>query len=191
MADHIPPLLDEIMGVHDDEGRLADGGDGRDSESGFPCAARCYDVALNTTTHRGHSLSLIRSELPVELEGHRIEYAAPVVKRYVTFHKMLPERAEQVMADLPRKARAAARQARERHGLRAEFDDGHLDTVWSLYSRSMRRLGSLNYPSAFFEALVRRCGGKQGGLYEPIHHQVQLVFYKDEPIAGLVSFICN
>ncbi len=83
----------------------------------------------------------------------------PVVRRYVTFRKRLPERPQDVLIEMPRKARAAARQARERHGLVARFDDDALDDVWSLYSLSMRRLGSLNYPSRFFRALIKRTRG--------------------------------
>src|SRR5690606_35401109 len=57
----------------------------------------------------------------------------PVTNRYVTFRKALPEKPSEVLAALPRKARAAARQARERYGLRTAFGDEHLETVWRLY----------------------------------------------------------
>ncbi|HSW44194.1 MAG TPA: FemAB-like protein, partial [Phycisphaerae bacterium] len=56
----------------------------------------------------------------------------PVVRRYVTFRKPLPDDPARVLAELPRKARAAARQARERYRLETVFDDTQLDTVWSL-----------------------------------------------------------
>jgi FemAB-related protein (PEP-CTERM system-associated) len=111
----------------------------------------------------------------------------PVVKRYVTFRKQLPSDPGQVLADLPRKARAAARQARNRYGLRVSFDDRHLHTVWSLYSRSMRRLASPNYPTSFFAALIKRTGSVDSS--DAIRHLVQVVTYKDEPVAGLVSLV--
>ena len=41
----------------------------------------------------------------------------PVLDRYVTFRKPLPDDPDRVLAEMPRKARAAARQARERFGL--------------------------------------------------------------------------
>jgi len=112
----------------------------------------------------------------------------PVVKRYVTFRKTLPDDPEKVMSGLPRKARAAARHARNRYQLVASFDDDHLSTVWSLYSKSMRRLASLNYPSRFFELLIDRTSEPNTDHGKP-GHLVQLVFHKNKPIAGLISFI--
>lgn len=111
----------------------------------------------------------------------------PVVRRYVTFRKHLPEHAAQVLNELPRKARAAARQARERFQLHARFDDGQLNLVWSLYSQSMRRLASPNYPRAFFASLIRQTGTTDSPL--PIRHLVQVVMHRERPIAGLISFI--
>jgi FemAB-related protein (PEP-CTERM system-associated) len=112
----------------------------------------------------------------------------PVVKRYVTFRKALPERAEDVLAGLPRKARAAARQARERYELQASFDDAHLEEVWALYSQNMRRLASPNYPARFFRALIERT---QAATDDPagISHVVQLVTRRNRPVAGLISFV--
>ncbi len=112
----------------------------------------------------------------------------PVLTRYVTFRKALPARPAEVLAGLPRKARAAARQARERYELQASFDDGHLDTLWRLYSESMRRLASPNYPLAFFKSLVERTApvGTAPGRPE---HLVQLVTWRGRPIAGLLSFV--
>lgn len=118
----------------------------------------------------------------------------PVVRRYVTFRKRLPNDPGQVLSELPRKARAAARQARERYELQVSFDDAHLDTVWSLYSKSMRRVASPNYPTRFFHLLIERTtGGKSHGsngeeIQQP-GHLVQLVSYRGRPIAGLISFI--
>jgi len=118
----------------------------------------------------------------------------PVVRRYVTFQKNLPEEPAQVLAELPRKARAAARQARERYRLDAVFDDDGLDTVWSLYSQSMRRVGSVNYPRDFFRRLIERtesvadrtanlARGQRPG------HLVHVVRYQERPVAALLSFL--
>ncbi len=112
----------------------------------------------------------------------------PVLPRYVTFRKQLPDDPARVLSDLPRKARAAARQARERHGLEVVFDDADLSTLWSLYSQSMRRLASPNYPSAFFDALVDRTAPAERGSTAP-GHLVQVVRYRGKPIAGLLSFV--
>jgi len=120
--------------------------------------------------------------------------ALPIAGRYVTFRKTLPDRADQVLGTLPRKARAAARQARERHGLETVFDDGQLDTLWSLYTQSMRRVASVNYPLEFFRQLVERTApvaSRRDNLargHRP-GHLVQIVRYRGRPIAGLLSFI--
>ncbi len=106
----------------------------------------------------------------------------PVNERYVTFRRGLPDRPEDCLAALPRKARAAARLACDKHGLCVSFDDGHLRAVWLLYCRSMRRLGSLNYPYGFFRELVHRT---------PKGHSVSLVSHRGRPVAGLVTFLFN
>jgi len=111
----------------------------------------------------------------------------PVVKRYVTFRKALPDNPDRVLAGLPRKARAAARQARERYRLVAHFDDAYLDLVWSLYSQSMRRLASPNYPIRFFRTLIERTQPAGSGASGP-GHLVQLVTHHGRPVAGLISF---
>jgi len=115
----------------------------------------------------------------------------PVVTKYVTFRKRLPEDPAAVLGTLPRKARAAARQARELHGLEAAFDDGQLETIWGLYSQSMRRLASPNYPLRFFEALVRRTRPIRGvaDLAGGAGHLVQVVQREGRPVAGLLSFV--
>jgi CelD/BcsL family acetyltransferase involved in cellulose biosynthesis len=61
-----------------------------------------------------------------------------------------------------------------------EFGDHNLGRVWRLYARSLRRLGSPNYPRAFFERLMSNTPGS---------HLVSLVRYGERPAAGLVSFI--
>ena len=117
----------------------------------------------------------------VDLRSRRAAVPAlPIIDKYVTFIKELPPTPEQVLNSLPRKARAAARTAREKFALSVEFDDKLLEAVWRLYSRSMRRLGSLNYPLTFFKELVQRSAGM---------HLVQIVRYRQRPVGGLVSFI--
>lgn len=104
---------------------------------------------------------------------------SPVIDRYVTFRRELPDREEDVLEWLPRKTRAAARKGREKFSLSVSFDDANLRTVWDLYCLSMRRLGSLNYPYAFFESLLANTPGR---------HTVSLVSYEGKPAAGLVTF---
>jgi FemAB-related protein (PEP-CTERM system-associated) len=103
-----------------------------------------------------------------------------VIHTHATYRKELPASEEAVLSDLPRKARAAARRATERYDLTVEFDRGHLRTVWRLYARSMRRLGSVNYPYQFFEELVRASGDQ---------YVVQVVQQGGRPVAGLLTFL--
>jgi FemAB-related protein (PEP-CTERM system-associated) len=102
----------------------------------------------------------------------------PVVSRYVGFARELPSQPEEVWNWLPRKARAAARNGRDRFRLSVAWGDEHLNQVWRLYSLNMRRLGSIAYPLRFFEALRSRTPGQ---------HWVQLVWRGGRPVAGLLA----
>lgn len=112
----------------------------------------------------------------------------PVLSRYVTFRKQLPDDPGRVLPELPRKARAAARQAREKYALEACFDDELLPTLWGLYSQSMRRLASPNYPADFFSALIARTQPAASGNSQAAH-LVQIIRHEGRPIAGLLSFV--
>ena len=117
----------------------------------------------------------------IDLRSERAAFAdLPRIDRYVTFKRQLPDHPDDVAGWLPRKARAAARNARKKFGLTVRFDDDQLLQVWRLYSRSMRRLASLNYPYRFFEELVAR---------SPSRHLVSMVYDGSRPVAGLVSFL--
>ncbi|MBI4719341.1 MAG: FemAB family PEP-CTERM system-associated protein [Planctomycetes bacterium] len=117
----------------------------------------------------------------IDLRSERAEVADwPIVNRYVGFRRMLPPTAAEVASWLPRKARAAARNGRDKYGLTIAYGDEHMDTVWRLYTQNMRRLGSLAYPPSFFRALLR---------HTPEAHWVSLVFWRDRPVAGLVTFL--
>lgn len=117
----------------------------------------------------------------IDLRSERAAFAElPRIDRYVTFKRRLPDTPQEVLTWLPRKARAAARNARDKFGLTVRFDDEQLPLVWRLYSQSMRRLASLNYPYRFFEQLIAR---------SPSAHLVSVVYDGNRPLAGLVSFI--
>jgi FemAB-related protein (PEP-CTERM system-associated) len=103
-----------------------------------------------------------------------------VLHTHATYCKDLPGREEDVLADLPRKARAAARRATERYELSVDYDRSLLPVVWRLYARSMRRLGSVNYPYQFFEELVRASADQ---------YVVQVVKHRGCPVAGLLTFL--
>jgi FemAB-related protein (PEP-CTERM system-associated) len=102
------------------------------------------------------------------------------VPGYVGFTRRLPERPEEVPAFLPKRARAAARHARDRDGVVVRHDSESARTVWQLYSRSMRRLGSINYPYSLFAELMSRLGK---GAW------VTVAWLGERPVAGTLSFV--
>lgn len=104
----------------------------------------------------------------------------PTIDRYLGFRRELPETPEDVLAWLPRKARAAARNARHKYQLTVSYGDEHLSEVWRLYTISMRRLASLNYPYSFFRRLIELTPGR---------HWVSIVRWNGRTVAGLVTFL--
>jgi FemAB-related protein (PEP-CTERM system-associated) len=104
----------------------------------------------------------------------------PIVDRYAFFRRELPGDSRDVPGWLPRKARAAARNARDRYRLTVSFGDEQLREVWRLYSINMRRLASLTYPLAFFERLLSGT---------PDRHWVSVARWNGRPVAGLVTFL--
>ncbi len=136
-------------------------------------AEALFGAARRTARETGCKTIDLRSERAAVEE-------LPIVVRYVGFRRELPDRAEDVLSWLPRKARAAARNARDKYKLTAHFDDGDLKLVWRLYTRSMRRLASINYPYRFFESLVNRFRHR---------HWLTVVRRDGRPVAGLMSFL--
>jgi len=131
------------------------------------------EAAIDEADRRGARCIDLRSTVPVH-------DSLPIDDRYVGFWRRLPDRVDDVAAWLPRKARAVGRRARHRYGLSVAFDDRRLRAVWTLYARSMRRLGSINYPYRFFESLLH---------HTPGGHLVSVVLDGRRPVAGLVSFL--
>ncbi len=144
-------------------GILADDDEARDA---------LFDAAVTLARQDGARMIDLRS-VRAAVPG------APVIDRYVTFRRELPARPEDVLEWIPRKTRAAARKGREKYRLGVSFDDANLPAVYDLYCLSMRRLGSINYPYSFFEALLAATPGQ---------HTVSLVTYEGRPAAGLVTF---
>ena len=135
-------------------------------------------LALVTEAQR---LADSRGARMLELRSRQAAVAGlPVDDRYAAFVRRLPLRIDELATFLPRKARAATRQAQSRDGLVARHDAALLTEVWQLYARSMRRLGSINYPLRFFEALAAAFGSRTW---------VTVVCHEQRPIAGLLSFV--
>lgn len=104
----------------------------------------------------------------------------PIIESHATYRRELPATTDKVAEFLPRKARAAARQAAGKFSLETTFDANDLEVVWRLYSRSMRRLASPNYPLQFFEALRSVLGDRL---------LVQVVRHDGHAIGGLLTFL--
>ncbi|MBI1825629.1 MAG: FemAB family PEP-CTERM system-associated protein [Planctomycetes bacterium] len=104
----------------------------------------------------------------------------PVIHRYVGFARPLPKHPHEVLDSLPRKARAAARNAREKYGLTVCHRNTNLRTIWNLYSRNMRRLGSLAYPFSLFCAIRSHMQNS---------HWVSVVHREGRPVASLVTLL--
>lgn len=117
----------------------------------------------------------------IEIRGMRVDRPGwSSAARHAVFVRNLPLHPDELDTFLPRKARAAARQARERDGLEARHDERRLSDVYALYCRSMRRLASLNYPRALFERLAAVLGSR---LW------VTVVERGARLVAGAVSFV--
>ncbi|MCP4590461.1 MAG: FemAB family PEP-CTERM system-associated protein [bacterium] len=134
--------------------------------------------ALHAALHRhvqelGVSTVDLRSLTP-QFEGGEAN------DRYVTYRRTLPETAGDVAQWLPRKARAAARSGKDKHALTVECGRHLLPIVWRLYSASMRRLASINYPYRFFELLVKLA---------PERTLTSVVYYRGHPVAGLLTLL--
>ena len=102
----------------------------------------------------------------------------PGFRAYDTFRKELPQRPEDVLATLPRKARAAAR-----HGLgflTVATGGQWLDAIYDLYSLTVARLGSPNYRKSFFQRLRE--------AYAAEFHCLA-VLHEGRAVAGVVSLI--
>ncbi|MBI1379650.1 MAG: GNAT family N-acetyltransferase [Planctomycetaceae bacterium] len=99
---------------------------------------------------------------------------------YWTFQKQLPKQPEEVLLGMPKKARAEARKARERHGLRLVEGNWYLDDLYRLFLRNKRALGSPALPAAFFSTLREELGARA---------VVHLVVRGREPLAAVMSFV--
>lgn len=103
----------------------------------------------------------------------------PASDLYATFIQDLPDEVEQVMKEMPKKARAEARKGRNRHGLVLEEGRWYLDDMVRLFHRNKRSLGSPALPLAWFRALME-CFGQDAVVHE--------VRREGEPLSAVLSF---
>ena len=98
---------------------------------------------------------------------------------YWTFIKDLPEKEEDVLARMPKKARAEARKARTRHGLEISRGEWYVEDLYRLFLRNKHGLGSPGMPPTYFRELLDEFGREA---------HVHLVRQGREPLAAVMSF---
>lgn len=77
---------------------------------------------------------------------------------YATFVAELPDDPSKVMPSMPKKARAEARKARERHGLTLREDRASVRGLHDLFHENKRSLGSPGLPIGWFRGLLDAFG---------------------------------
>mgnify|MGYP002777293478 CR=1 FL=1 len=98
---------------------------------------------------------------------------------YWTFLRDLPESSQDVLASLPKKARAEARKARERHGLKLVEGSWYLDDLHRMFVRNKHSLGSPSLPLRLFRTLMAMYGADAS---------VHLVHVDRKPLAAVLCF---
>ncbi len=104
----------------------------------------------------------------------------PASDLYATFVADLPERVEDVLARMPKKARAEARKARDRHDLVLAPGLWYLDDLVRMFHVNKRNLGSPGLPPKLFTSLCDEFGDAV---------TVHLVRRGREPLAAVMSFL--
>ena len=132
-------------------------------------------------TEEARTLLLERArQMAVELRADYLELRNrepdpsqwPQSDLYVTFVKPLPTDPAQCLQQLPRKARAAARQGIQ-SGLTADLSQDRLEDHYQLNALQMRRLGSPVLPFSWFQALAEEF--RENFILLTVRHQGQPV----------------
>lgn len=98
---------------------------------------------------------------------------------YSTFVRDLPASPEDVLTQMPKKARAEARKARKKHGLALVEGRWYVEDLYRLFLLNKRSLGSPALPPRFFRELLAALGDR-------VH--VHLVHKDREPVSAVMSF---
>jgi FemAB-related protein (PEP-CTERM system-associated) len=98
---------------------------------------------------------------------------------YCTFVRELPSDPAQVLAGMPKKARAEARKAREKHALELSSGHWYLDDLQRMFLLNKRALGSPGLPPAHFRAILEQF---ERAIF------VHLVRQGGAPLAAVMSF---
>ena len=98
---------------------------------------------------------------------------------YYTFIKDLPDDPADVLARMPKKARAEARKARDRHGLELSEGAWYVEDLYRMFVKNKHQLGSPALPPRHFRELLAEFGKDV---------RVHLVRKEREPLAAVMSF---
>jgi CelD/BcsL family acetyltransferase involved in cellulose biosynthesis len=104
---------------------------------------------------------------------------------YATFRQAIPAAREEILARIPKKARAEVRKGVERHGLELVEGREHLDDLVRLFAANKKSLGSPTLPARWFRTLCDELGG-DGGV------RIHVVRRRDDPgraLAACMSFV--
>lgn len=99
---------------------------------------------------------------------------------YATFIADLPANVDEVLARMPKKSRAEARKAREKHGLTLTEGPWYFEDFHRLFHRNKRSLGSPGLPHAFFWSLRKEFGDDV---------RIHAVHKDSEVVAAVMSFV--
>ncbi|MCP3920345.1 MAG: FemAB family PEP-CTERM system-associated protein [bacterium] len=147
-----------------------------------------YGGAAGTSREVEHALFAEAERLAVAQNVGRLELRClddpeldlPGSELYATFIRELPEKPEDVLAKMPKKARAEARKARKKHDLELSEGDWYVEDLIRLFHRNKRSLGSPALPAAMFKTLMEEFPGE---------FVVHLVRRGSEPLAAVMSFL--
>jgi FemAB-related protein (PEP-CTERM system-associated) len=125
-----------------------------------------YGGPLGSTREADLALVARASELAREAGAGRMELRCAqdpglelaASDLYAAFVHPLPPRSADVMAQMPKRARAEVRKAVERHGLSLSEGRWYLPDLERLFLSSKQALGSPGLPRAWFEALLEEFG---------------------------------
>jgi len=98
---------------------------------------------------------------------------------YCTFLRELPRDPAQVLAQMPKKSRAEARKAREKHGLELSSGHWYLDDLQRMFLLNKHALGSPGLPGAHFRAILEQF---ERSVF------VHLVRQGEKPLSAVMSF---
>jgi FemAB-related protein (PEP-CTERM system-associated) len=98
---------------------------------------------------------------------------------YWTFRRALPAKVEDVLARMPKKARAEARKARDKHALELSTGRWYVDDLQRMFMANKQKLGSPGMPRHYFARLLEQLGDAA---------EVHLVRRGNEPLSAVMTF---